>query len=68
MRSSSDLIYVPMQNFVDATAIQQEEVQAGHTGTITYTYDELTNIRENCKQDNRFKILGYDKCKNIRKL
>ena len=40
----------------------------GHTGTITYTHDDLTHIRENCKHDNRYKILGYDICKNIRKL
>ena len=58
-----NLIYVPMQNFVDVTAVQPEQVYIGHTRTITYTHDDLTHIRENCKHDNRYKILGYDTCK-----
>ena len=62
------LMYVPVQKFVDMTATQPEQVHIGLTGTITYTQDDLKHIRENCKHDNRSKILGYDTCINIRNL
>ena len=63
-----NLIYVLMSNFVDGTAIQPELVHIRHTESITYTHDDLIHIRENCKHDDRYKILGYDTSKNIRKL
>ena len=52
-----------MQTFVDLTASQSEQVHIGHTETRTYTHDDLIHIRENCKHDNRYKVLGYDTCK-----
>ena len=63
-----NLIYVSMMNFGDLTVPQPEQVHIGHTESITYTQNELIHIRENCKHDNRYKILGYHTCKNVRRL
>ena len=40
----------------------------GHTEAIAYTHEDLIQIRENYKHDNRYKILGADTCKNVRRL
>ena len=63
-----NLIYVSMINFGVLTTYQPGQVHIGYTESITYTHDELIHIRENCKDDNRCKILGYDTCKNVRRL
>ena len=58
-----NLIYVSMKNFGDLSTYQPGQVHIGYTESITYTNDELILIRENCKHDNRYKILGFDTCK-----
>ena len=58
-----NLIHISMIHFGDLTTFQPGQVHIGHTESITYTHDDLTHIRENCKHDNRYKILGYDTCK-----
>ena len=63
-----NFIYVSMPNCGDVTAIQTDQVYIGDTKSITYNHDGLIHIRENCKQDMRYKILGYDTCKSIRRL
>ena len=57
-----------MTDFGNMTAIQPGQVYIGHTEAITYTREDLIQIRENCKHDNRYKILGADTCKNVRRL
>ena len=63
-----NLIHVSMTNFGDVTTIQPGQVHIGHTEAIAYTHEDLIQIRENCKHDKRYKILGADTCKNVRRL
>ena len=63
-----NLIYVSMTNFGEVTAIQPGQMHIGHTEVIAYTHDNLIQIRENCKHDNRYKILGADTCKHVMRL
>ena len=63
-----NLIYVSMINYGNLTAFQKGQVHTGHKESITYTHDELIQKRENCKHHSRYKILGYDTCKNVRRL
>ena len=67
MKWEENFIYVSVQNFVEVTAIQSEQVHIGHTETRTYTHDDLIQIRENCTHDNSYKGLGCDTCRNVRK-
>ena len=71
-----NLIYVSMTNFDDVTmtnvgdvtTIQSGRVHIQHTEAIAYTHQDLIQIWDKCKHDNRYKILGADTCKNVRKL
>ena len=63
-----NLIYVPMTNFSDITTIQPGQVHIQHTEPIAYTHEDLIHIWENCKHDNRYKILGADTYKNVSRL